>query len=178
MYYIFLIIFVLIFLFIKNIYSYLRIKVLRCRYEKYLLPGNNTFEGMEIEVEQLIKSAGVRDSIVPQAKSIGYGRIQERDISALNNMLVKETDIIQAIMRMFRKAEQIYKIRAIRCINPFYWIDFVFFLPKHILSYLGYENSFNLFKKCTQFIYWFVCTLCVIFFDELLKDLLFDILKL
>jgi hypothetical protein len=63
--------------------------------------------------------------------------------------------IVLLMIGIFRQAIGIYKKRIIDAINPFYWLEFIIFLPQNIIQYvLGNSAIPNWFIRLINVFYW------------------------
>jgi hypothetical protein len=138
-----------------NLSKYIQCKRYRSWYLRWLVnrKGELSFVEHRSQVIKLFKDAGISDSCLPTAEFVGYGQIATGDASVFHNFPHNRRDMVVATVRMFDEAVGVYRSRTLEVFNPFYWIEFIINLPKHILSYLGVSSE-SVVIKILQLIYW------------------------
>jgi hypothetical protein len=112
-----------------------------------------------IEIKRVVLKTGIPDSVHTYMKPIGYGNLQPTSMSALDNMLYKNNDILIEARAILDRAKGFYKVESIKCINPVFWVEFIVFFPKEIIKYFTIDEkskSVSLAIKIIQLLYWIV----------------------
>ena len=106
----------------------------------YLLKTNAKLHAGEHILDRLIH---VRDLCYKAGVCVDshYFKYPDRNYTGISNY------IVQAIGE--------YKHRALRCLNPVYWVKCLFFLPKNIIGYFG-GNSESILAKTINGVYWLI----------------------
>jgi hypothetical protein len=149
---------ILLLRFALNQYKLFRVHVLQKRYKHYLFEENWEMGEDKQEIIQLFKDAGLKDSAVLHQEEMGYGRVSAMRVSAFENVLNRREDIVALITIKFHEAIGVYRKRAWESLNPFYWIEFIFKLPQHLLGFFGVLPE-NIAVKIFLVIYWLVVVL-------------------
>lgn len=161
MYILWIAIYILLYKFLTNVIRYFQVKRYMNRYLKWLHEnGKVKFFVAEDKaiVKRLINRASVNDARVGYAEPLGYGQISRGMASVLENYPSNMASMAPLMVRMFEEALGVYKLRCFETFSPLYWIEFVIFLPKNLLVYLGVKSE-NISVKILQIIWWFVSVL-------------------
>jgi hypothetical protein len=153
-----------------NMYKLHRVRLLKKKYEEYLLHESWEMAENTPEIEQLFKDAGVSDSAVSHQEFLGYGQFANRSVRVFDNMLNNRSDIVALTTKAFHEAIGVYRKRAWETLNPFYWIEFIFKLPQHLLGFFGVLPE-NIAVKILLVIYWLVVVLLGLQKFDLIKIL-------
>lgn len=86
---------------------------------------------------------------------VGLGRAVQYNASVKEQFPSRIHDFALQTNKMFYEAEGVFLARAKEAFNPLYWIDFVIFLPKHFMAYLGADTE-KLLTKILQAVYFLV----------------------
>lgn len=143
----------LAFKFVYNIYYYFLAKKNYSRYINHVKNGDWYVRENRQNIENLLVKAGIEDSTIPETELAGYGFVRTGSFSVFKNMAVIRSDVAEIMNGNLREAIAVYKYRAVNTFNPFTWIEFIVYLPKHLFSYLGIGPD-SLFIKIIQLIYW------------------------
>jgi hypothetical protein len=111
----------------------------------------------QIEIRKVVINTGVGDQITSYMEPVGLGHAQQQSISALDNLAFLNIEIMKTGREIVNRAKGQYRIQAMKSFNPIFWIEFILFLPKEILKYLGVDNTAkvgSLITKIFQIIYW------------------------
>lgn len=163
---------ILIFNFTYNLYYFFLAKYYYSRYVKHIEDGDWFIRENRQNIEKLFRQAGIEDSLIPDTEPAGYGFVRTGSFSVFMNMANLRSDVVQIINGDFREAIAVYRNRAVNTFNPFSWVEFIIFLPKHLFSYLGVSSD-SIFIKIMQLIYWLlglVGTISSIVFNQQLID--------
>jgi len=107
------------------------------------------------QVIRLFKEAGIEDGTLPFSEPDGFGYVSQGMASVFDNFPSNRENIEQVLIRMFLEAIGVYRTRALESINPLYWIEFVVFLPREVLKYLGVSAE-NLLSKIITLVWWVI----------------------
>lgn len=116
----------------------------------------------------LLERADIEDSFLPYAEPIGYGQLQTGNISVFKNLAMLRTDVCGIVSQQLVEAQGVFLSRVLNSFNPIFWFELIIFLPKNILTYLGF-NPEGIFTKLLQLIWWIIgaiSTLGGIFFNK------------
>lgn len=78
-------------------------------------------------VKNLILNSGVKDSFIPHAEPIGYGRLATYTVSVLDNFPNRYENFAQVTYSMFESAIGAYKNRVFNTINPLFGLNLPYF---------------------------------------------------
>lgn len=136
------------------------VKHLQCKryckeYIEWCIGANPNLRRKHHQVIKLFKEAGVKDSVFPLVEPVGLGQIATYKLSIFDNFPNRTETAVGITGVMFDQAIGVYYSRAFETFNPFYWIEFIIYLPRNILSYIGVPTE-NSTTKVLQFFYWFV----------------------
>ncbi|MFC1613513.1 hypothetical protein ACFL23_04235 [Patescibacteria group bacterium] len=156
-----------------NLYYFLLSKKFFTKYKSYLKDFKDWYitENKQ-KIVKVMQKAGIKDSLRPHIELTGYGYVGTGNVSIFTNLDARRKDIVDLVYSHLRETKAIFKSRIIDSINPFYWIDFVIFLPKRILEYIGVKGS-SVILKILQLIWWFLVfmsTIIGIFFNKEFMD--------
>lgn len=118
------------------------------------------------EVIELFLSAGIKDAFIPVAERRG-SVITTYTASLFNAYPTNRVDFFSHYITMFDETIGTFKHRIFETFNPFFWINFVLFLPKNIIDYLGL-NTNTVFVKILNLIFW-ICTFLLGLFQSEFK---------
>ena len=94
------------------------------------------------QVVELVNDAGVSDQNVTMSQPVGYGNLQVRNASVLDNFPHLSVEMSSAAQRLMREATGVYRGRRWQTFNPLYWVEFLIYLPREVLgSYMGVESD-------------------------------------
>lgn len=146
---------------ILNGYKLSRVCVLEKDYKDYLAALQNQtatwdFHEKVPEIRELLIKAGQGSSQIPDVVNLDVGVVQvTRDI--FDNMTANDTRVASFMLSAFRQAIGVYKKRLKDSFNPFYWLEYMIFLPQNIINYiLGGEAIPNWLIRLVNMIYWIV----------------------
>ncbi len=127
------------------------------------------------EIKRRVQAAGVQNPTHRFMEPAGYGHLVPQSMTALDNILFHNEDILTGANQALSLAAGHYKTQAILSINPLYWLEVVFFLPKQLVSASGIEVTSKVAEiglKLVQIAYWIAIVLTLLFKPEVLKILL------
>lgn len=153
--------------FIKNLSNFYKVK----KIEKYFLtiytenPNQLVYETKN-EIITLFKNAGIEDELIPVTQPMGYGKLASFNASTFKCYPTALNIFAASQLQMFSNAIGVYKKRMYEAINPLYWIETFFFLPKTIFQYLGI-NTKTILVKIFNLIYWLIAFFIGLFQDNI-----------
>lgn len=160
--YIIVILIVLVIKFILNLIHFLQCKYYLNLYTNWCKnDGWKMFE-LKQKIILLLKNANVTDAVVPNVEAVGYGLVSTCNISVFDNFPHNRRDMFEIMKNKFHEAIGVYRSRMIDTINPIFWVQYIIYLPKNILIYLGLKNK-NIFIKIVQILWWIVGLIFTIF---------------
>jgi len=109
------------------------------------------------EIKRKVKAAGVQNPKRSYMEAAGYGFAVQQSMTALDNILFHNEEVLLSASHTLSLAAGSYKTRAIQSVNPLYWLEVLFFLPKQIVSASGIDVSSkvaDITLKVVQIIYW------------------------
>ena len=112
-----------------------------------------------LEIKSVVSKSGVGDQTQSYMKPVGLGYVQQRNISALDNLLFLNGEIIKLARDLISRAKGYYKLQALKSFNPLYWIEMTIFLPRELLKYIGLTESekiSSLVVRIFQILYWII----------------------
>ncbi len=113
------------------------------------------------KIAKLLEQAGIVDSDQPITEPAGYGLVRSSSFSIFKNMAVLRADIVKIISSNFREAVSVYRSRIFESFNPVYWVETTIYLPKVILTYLGFKSDKSLIK-IFQLIWWIIAAISTV----------------
>ena len=130
-------------------------------YLEYIEKRNPEFVENKHRILELFNKAGIQDKILPTSTFVGMG-IKNYKYSVHDNLEMVSEDTKRVVNYSFREAIGVFRSRIKNAINPLYWIEFIFFLPKVVLNYLGVSAE-SIIVKFAQIIYWLAGVLFAVF---------------
>lgn len=132
-------------------------RYIQCRryikmYSRYLADPDWRLTEHKSQIANLLEGAGVQDTVIGFTEPAGWGFVRHGEASVLMNLTNRRADVVSAFSKMLYEAKGTYRARALETFNPIYWIEFVIFLPRKLLGYLGIAPE-HLVVKVTQLIY-------------------------
>lgn len=107
------------------------------------------------EIKKNIKKAGVDVPERPYAKQIGYGQVVQQRFNVIENMLLRNEEIVQQAYQILEVSKGYYCSRMKACLNPICWIEFLIYLPKELINISGIKIT-SVFLKIVQISYWII----------------------
>lgn len=115
---------------------------------------------------QIFANCGLKDFGVFTTTPTGYGHVEHKQISILQNLQcvgqINEISIPSTIDIYLIQAKGILKKRIIEAFNPLYWINTLIFLPQNIITYLGFSRDnkkTETIMRVINVIYWILVVL-------------------
>jgi hypothetical protein len=127
------------------------------------------------EIKRRVEKSGIQNPVHSYMDAKGYGYVGQEQISTLDNLLYLNQNIQSSAVTILKRARGHFRNEAVKSINPLFWLETLFFLPKAIVSASGIDASSKLADtglKVTQIIYWLVILGAVIVNPDLLKVLI------
>ena len=136
-------------------------KAYRCNklYETYCqwLMSNGSYDirYTSAEVKELLKD--YEDNFIPHVQPAGLGVVHSMKVRILAQYPSNIEELARAQINLFQEALSKFKYEMKQCLNPFYWIDVIIWLPKNIVSFLGFNDDLKSVKSINIFLqlaYW------------------------
>lgn len=141
-----------------NFYYFLLSLKYRNKYLEYLNEQTgrqaNYINGHRQKIITILSKAGIEDTTIALAQPVGYGQLATGNASVFENMANLRVDVAGAMVNKVREAPYVYRSRMLEAFNPIYWIEFLIFLPRNTLGYLGVKPD-TLLVRIGQLI-WFL----------------------
>ncbi len=174
--------FVVLYKFFLNLFRFFRTKHFLDWYSSWLKTKEWDLVQYQAEVVELFKKANVTDASVPVVEPVGFGRVMTTTTSIFINFPSQDLNTATLLISCFHKAIGVYRRRIWQSINPFWWIEFLIFLPVNVINYLGLSSE-NITTKIFQLIYWVIgvgFTLALSLYPETIRakvEQLFELVK-
>ena len=126
------------------------------------------------EIKRKVKAADVQNPQRSYMEAAGYGFAIQQSMTVLDNILFHNQEVLSSANHTLSLAAGSYKTRAIQSINPLYWIEVLFFLPRQIVSASGINVSSKIADvtlKAVQIIYWAAVVATLILRPDVFKTL-------
>lgn len=164
--------------FFRNLSYYLRVKTLHGYFIEFTEHKRTNMNMYRQEVISLFKKANVKDVITPVSEPIGYGQIMNASVSVFSMFPSLRPVFLSEALNMFEDAEGAFRKNMIDSIDPLYWIDFIIFLPKELLAYLGLKPEATTYKLCNVLLTsaWWISGTFIIFFKPQIKQYLIELI--
>lgn len=130
--------------------------------------------GRTSEITRVYSLTGREQPIETFMEGIGYSRVQQKKLNILENLLFLNEDVISSGRSCLEVAKGFFWTNAINSVNPLYWLEVIFFLPKAIVSASGVDTTNKLADiglKISQILYWAIIVWAFIFKPELFSFL-------
>tara|TARA_R110001592_G_scaffold361737_1_gene673323 strand:+ start:798 stop:1385 length:588 start_codon:yes stop_codon:yes gene_type:complete len=127
------------------------------------------------EIKRRVEKSGINNPVHSFMDAKGYGYVGQEQMSTLDNLLYLNQNIQSSAVTVLKRSRGHFRNEAIKSINPLFWLETLFFLPKAIVSASGIDASSKLADtglKVTQIIYWLVILGAVVANPDLLKVLI------
>ncbi len=102
---------------------------------------------------------------------VGYNYVQEKSMNLLDNLLFKNSEVLGEARTILKVSKGHFFTNAMSSLNPIFWIETIFFLPKAISQSLGIEVTTKLTEitlNLLQILWWLSIIIVIIFKPELL----------
>ena len=83
--------------------GYIRADYYERKYKKYITGKETDFASCTAPIKKLLKQAKIPDSTVTVVEPIGYGNYQSVQVSVLENLSVKRSDVMADALNMLAK---------------------------------------------------------------------------
>lgn len=127
------------------------------------------------EIKRRVEKSGIGNPTHSFMEAKGYGFVGQEQMTTLDNLLYLNTNIQSSAVEVLKRARGHFKNETLRSINPVFWLETLFFLPKAIVSASGIDASSKLADtglKITQIVYWGIIIIAVILNPELIGKLI------
>ena len=111
------------------------------------------------EIKRRIIRSGVNIPVKSVMEPAGYGFVGQGSMNVIDNMLFKNTEVLQQARYTLDLAKGYYLSQAKLCLSPLYWAEVVIYLPRELVKASGIEVTSKLAElilKIVQIIYWIV----------------------
>jgi hypothetical protein len=113
----------------------------------------------KLHLKAMVLQTGVADQKIIHPEPIGWGQIQNKSFSPLDNLLVLNEDLLMSARNTINVAKGYYWTEAWLSLSPLFWIELVVYLPKHLIKSLQLDDTkagVNVVTNVIQVIYWVV----------------------
>ena len=128
-----------------------------------------------IELRRKIEKAGLEVPTKSFMQAKGYGYVSQATIDAVQNILLLNRDVQSDLTHAIDVAQGHMLYQSKNSLNPLFWLEFLFFLPRELVSESGIELTSNLSRlalNITQLIYWGTAFVALVLHPELLEAIL------
>ncbi len=144
--------------FVLNLARFVRMKRYLEKYKKWHSTRDEKFLESKSQVVRLVRDAGVSDQRISVSEHVGYGNLRVTEASVMDNFPHLSQDMSSAAQRLMREAIGTYRARMRETFNPLYWIEYLVYLPREVLDYLGVPAE-SIFVKVLQIVWWAIGTI-------------------
>lgn len=141
---------------LKNAYKAYRCNKLYETYCQWLMSnGSYDIRYTSAEVKELLKD--YEDNFIPHVQPAGLGVVHSMKVRILAQYPSNIEELARAQINLFQEDLSKFKYEMKQCLNPFYWIDVIIWLPKNIVSFLGFNDDLKSVKSINIFLqlaYW------------------------
>jgi len=116
-------------------------------------------------VVYLFEGGGVKVRRVTHVDPIGFGKIQHGRVSVFDNFPHKRRDMAELIISSFHQGIGVYRSRIFETFSPIYWIEFIIYLPRNILKFIGVDTN-KISIKIIQVIYCILSVIIVFIYSQ------------
>lgn len=164
----FIILFVLIFAYklISNIVNLIKIKYYSILYDDFVSNNSTDILKHRNHAIELFNRANISNTSYPISQPTGCNMVASGHTSLFTSFPTRDKRLILPTYTAFQNSIGVFKGRIIECFNPIYWINYILFLPKNILSYLNVSAE-SIFIKICQVFYWAFGIACTLFSTEI-----------
>jgi hypothetical protein len=127
------------------------------------------------EIKRLIKRAGLSEPRINFMEAKGYGFVGQESINVLDNILFLNVNVQNNISHVLHVAKGHYLNQVKNSINPIFWVEVLFFLPKEIVNASGFVANTKVSEmlvNISQIVYWVAVILVIIKNPNLIGDVL------
>ena len=109
------------------------------------------------EIIDLFRKAGQRSTTITRVEPAGLGFARTLQINLFRNITLNDEGVYSVTSAIFKQAIGVYKKNIYDAFNPFYWLEFLIYLPQNIIKYvLGNEAIPNWLIRLANVIYWVI----------------------
>ena len=90
---------------------------------------------------ELFSDTGVKEVFFPITQPTGYGMVSTARSSSFTNFPSRVNVLAAAGYEMFVQAVGERKRQKDEILDPFFWIDFIMFMPRELISYIGINED-------------------------------------
>lgn len=120
-------------------------------------PSRPHLAGYTSRLQALMKESGTSDALVPGIELLGYGFVAKAKVPVVPNIARRDQRFIGANVTIISQVKGYFHDRLLENFSALFWLEYVFFLPKRVLAYLGLDQETALFKVVSgiaQLGYW------------------------
>lgn len=112
-------------------------------------------------IKKYILDTGIFDPHIFVDEPVGMSGIRSYKASVLDNFYQHDNNIIDIFNKTIGEAIGYYAHRRNESFNPFFWIEYLLFLPRHIAGYVGITSE--AIKNIAQAIYFIAIAIMVLY---------------
>ena len=119
--------------------------------------AGNWIQENQLEIKKRTLNTGIQDQYQSYMEPLGLGSVQRQSMSALDNLLFLNTEILQSARQILKTAKGHYKVQAFLSFSPLFWVELMIFLPRELLKMVGFEIKSKGSQNITnviQLLYW------------------------
>lgn len=156
-----------------NTYYFLLAKHFLKKYEEYITDQKSWYitENRQ-RIVHVLKIANIEDNSFPNVQPVGYGYVRTGNLSMFDNVPSLRKDVVECVFTGLKEAKAVFWNRMLEAFNPVYWAEFIIYLPKNILIYLGISGG-SIIVKLFQICWWslgLLSAIAGIFFNKEFMD--------
>ncbi len=149
-----------------NLYKYFLCKQYLDKYNNWLTNTDWQLVQDKSQVIKLFKDANLQDSKFQFEALVGQSHIATGNAWVFDNFPSYREEVVGRTIGYFHQAIGVYRSKSVEVFNPFYWIELIIYLPKHVLNYLGVLPE-SVIVKIIQLLYWLVSILYLLYATEI-----------
>ena len=92
-----------------------------------------------VEIRNRVLKSGVEDQTRVTLRPLGFNKARPAVGSVLTNLTFPDDETLGKARQLLAWAAGSYRSRAIQSVNPLFWLEVIFFLPKTLVSATGIE---------------------------------------
>ncbi len=104
-------------------------------------------------MKRLVEESGNAPGDLGAIQPAGYGYVHSQTYSVLQNWLLKSEGIVPLVSTALIQAQGHYKDERNRNLNPLSWIEYLVFLPRHVIGSIDPRIP-RWVKDAAQIAYW------------------------
>jgi len=113
-------------------------------------------------MRKLIYDAGLGNASIPITQPSGYRQIASFNAKITDNLGNRREDMVSATISILDQTVGVFRMRMMESLSPRFWIEFVVFLPRNVVQYLGGKKD-GLAAKVLQLLYWAAAPVLIAF---------------